>query len=136
MSEKQTRDKSLMKFRDRAIRKEHMRIIAESGINKRYLTRDFIVKQIEKCTAPRFYMCEEKARLYVLSYLNGKMHLKTKLKQAMVLDLVEAYKEIIEKYPNATKFDIWYKVVRHPAKSFYISPSRIIEVVYQYHDRK
>lgn len=125
-----------MRFRDRAIRKEHMRIIAESGINKRYLTREFIVKQIEKCTAPRFYICSEKARLYVLSYLNGKMHPKTRLKQEMVLDLVEAYEEIVEKHPHLTKWELWEKVVRHPAKSFYISPSRIIEVVYQYHDRK
>ena len=127
---------ALLAERDEEIRKIHKRIVRDSGINKKYLTRDFIVEQVQKCPAPRFYLEPKRAMEYVNSYYKGKTcHLRP-LRRAMVLDLVEAFEEVRSEHLNDPMGDIWTMVVEHPAKSFYLSPARIIEIIYQYHDRK
>lgn len=127
---------SLLTERDKEIRKIYTRIVSESGINKKYLTRDFISKQIQKSPAPRFYIEPKHAANYVNAYNNGKLRHVSAIKRAMVLDLVEVYEEVRALHPNDPMSEIWLMVVRHPAKSFYLSPSRIIEIIYEYHDRK
>ena len=122
--------------RDQELRKIHKHIVSESGVNKKYLTRAFIVEQIQKCSAPRFYISEDIARRLVTAHYNGKIIRRTQLKQMMTANLVEVFEKVRDANLNAPMEEIWQMVVEHPAKSFYLSPARIIEIIYQYHDRK
>lgn len=132
----ETYEHLLLKERDDEIRKIHKRIVNESGINKKYLTREFIIQQIQKSAAPRFYLEPKRAMEYVNSYKRGELRHSRKHKQAMVLDLAEVFEEVRAAHLNDQMGEIWQMVVEHPAKSFYLSPSRIIEIIYEYHDRK
>lgn len=126
----------LLLLRDNELRKIHKRIICESGINQKYLTRNFVVAQIEKCSAPRFYLTPKFAGDFISAYKKGKIRLKSKMKQMMAEDLVGVYNQMRDAYPFAQRQEILEKVVAHPAKSFYLSPTRIMEIVFQYHDRR
>lgn len=120
------------------LRRIYVRIAKESGINNRFLTYKFVAEQIEKYEAPRFYITEHVACLLVCSYYKGQTSHKSKIKQAMVKDLVSVYEEITEKHPNALKFEIWERVVNHPAKSFYMTQGNIIDVLsrHSYYNKK
>lgn len=126
----------LLLERDEELRKIHTRIIRESGINPKFLKRELIVAQIEKYSAPRFYIEAKQAMLYVTAYYLGKTTHKSKYKQAMVQNLVEVFEEVREQNLHMPMGDVWNLVVWHPAKSFFLSPARITEIIYQYHDRK
>lgn len=129
-------NKSWLKIeRDNLIRTIHKRIINESGINKHYLTRSVVAQQIQKYSAPRFYIDTRRCRELVNGYNAGTLKCSA-LTQAMARDLAECYEEVCNAYPNKPMEDKWQLTVEHPAKSFYLSKLRIIEIVYQYHDRK
>jgi len=129
-------NKSLKGMRDEELRKIYVSIIKESGINSKFLTRNFVVGQIQKCNAPRFYITPHMAAVIIWSYRNGKVTHKSKIKLAMVQNLMDVYEETVRDYPNEPMYLILERVVTHPAKSFYMSSERIMEVIYQYHDRK
>lgn len=126
----------LMLERDEELRNIHKRIVSESGINRKYLTREFVVAQIQKCGAPRFYISEHVACGLVTAHYNRKKTHQAQHKRDMVDDLVHVYEEVRNAFPAAQRGEIWKKVVEHPAKSFYLSPARIMEIIFQYHDRK
>jgi len=126
----------LLLERDRELRRIYKTIVSESGVNRKYLTREFIVSQLMKCSAPRFYISGHVACCAVTSYYKGKPTHQKKLKQAMVLDLVQVFEEVREAHLDAPMGEIWEMVVEHPAKSFYISPARILEIIFNWHDRK
>ena len=126
----------LKKERDKAILAIHTRIINDSGINKKYLTRDIVAKKIQECSAPRFYIDTRQCRYLVRAYYNGKLDKSSPLCQAKAKDLAEVFEKIRETHPNDYMEDIFGMVVQQPAKSFYLSKSRIIEILYRYHDRK
>lgn len=136
MDKVETNKNLLLLERDEELRKIHKRIVSESGLNKKYLTRDFIVAQIEKCAAPRFYISEHVACLLVTAHYNGRVTHQTKRKRQMVEDLVEVFEKVRDANLNAPMGEIWEMVVEHPAKSFYLSQARIIEIIFNYHDRK
>ena len=129
-------NRSLIEQRDDELRKIYVRIVKESGINSKFLTRDFVVGQIQKCNAPRFYITSKMAGEIISSYNKGKCRHKSSIKLAMVQNLMDVYEETVRDYPNEPMYLILERVVTHPAKSFYMSPERIMEVIYQYHDRK
>lgn len=127
---------ALLLERDEEVRKIYSRIINESGINKKFLTYKFIIAQIEKSGAPRFYISGKHAQNLVSAYYNDKLMPMSKRRHAMVEDLVQCYEAVHDKWNDLKKADMWEKVVACPAKSFYLSPARIREIIYQYHDRK
>lgn len=129
-------NRSLIEQRDDELRKIYVRIVKESGINSKFLTRDFVVGQIQKCNAPRFYITSKMAGEIISSYNKGKSRHKSRIKLAMVQNLMDVYEETVRDYPNEPMYLILERVVTHPAKSFYMSSERIMEVIYQYHDRK
>lgn len=129
-------NRSLIEQRDDELRKIYVRIIKESGINSKFLTRDFVVGQIQKYNAPRFYITSKMAGEIIRSYIKGKCRHKSRIKLAMMQNLMDVYEETVRDYPNEPMYLILERVVTHPAKSFFMSSERIMEVIYQYHDRK
>lgn len=120
--------------RDKELKKRFDYVIQESGVNPRYLMRDDIATTLQSMPAPRFYIDWKIAQNNVNLYYKGKMKHKSELKQKMVLDLVEVFEEVRSAHMNYPMTEIWNMVVEHPAKSFYLSKQRIIEIIYNYHD--
>lgn len=120
--------------RDKELKKRFDYVIQESGVNPRYMMRDDIANILQSMPAPRFYIDWKIAQNNVNLYYKGKMKHKSELKQKMVLDLVEVFEEVRSAHMNYPMTEIWNMVVEHPAKSFYLSKQRIIEIIYNYHD--
>lgn len=121
--------------RNEAIQAIHKRII-HSNVNKDLLSNDTIVSIILEEPAPRFYISPAMAKRLILHHYNANYHIngggKKKLSQAMVEDLVQNYERLCAKYPKTPKEKIYEYVVEQPAKSFYMSYSRMRDIIFNW----
>lgn len=123
---------TLTEERDHDLRKLHADVIKNSGVNPMYLSRETIVQTIASHSAPRFYICARQAQSYVIGYYKNRESVKYDNKKAMILDLVRVFEEIRSENIHLPMSDIWQMVIEHPAKSFYLTNQRILEIIYNY----
>ena len=123
---------TLTEQRDNDLRNLHAIVIKNSGVNPMYLSRETIVQTIASHSAPRFYICARLAQSYVIGYYKNRESVKYDRKKAMILDLVRVFEEIRSENIHLPMSDIWQMVVEHPAKSFYLTNQRILEIIYNY----
>ncbi len=104
------------------------RIRSEKGINFNYISRDALIDIIMEQPAPRFYL-EPRTIEHIL--MRHFKNLPTRNK-ARTEDLYEAFCRVRQKNPYMPMSEIWYLVSLQPAKSFYISPTRIREIIFNF----
>lgn len=121
--------------RDRDLKNLHTSVIKNSGVNPMYLSRETILSTLSSQPAPRFYLKAQQAESYVVGYYKQVTSVKSAHKRAMILDLVQVFEKIRSENIHLPMADIWQLVVKHPAKSFYLSQQRIKEIIYNYRQK-
>ena len=125
-------EKALIELRNEDVRKAYERVSKASvGIN--YISSETIISIVADEPAPRFYISPYWARVIIRNHYKGTN--SCRVKQAMILDLVENYERLLALKPNMRKKTLYGMVVEQPAKSFYISPRSIKEIVFNYKGR-
>lgn len=103
-------------------------------INQRYFTRDGLFLLLSQQPAPRFYIDAQQAGLIIRRYYRGILP-NTEYKKQMATDLVNTYEQLKQSYPLYTTNGLYEMTVEQPAKSFYLSPRRIKEILFNYTGR-
>ena len=126
-----------MNERKEALNEAYKRIISSQGINSTYMKRELVISLLTEVAAPRFYLKPYQAQILIRKYYKNdcKPTCSNELKNKMVEDLVEQYEKLRNEFPHLPKNQIWEKVVKQPAKSFYMTPHRIEEVIFNYTGR-
>ena len=107
-------------------------LLKSDGINRDYITRDVIVTLLSQSPAPQFYISPKMAERYITAYFRNELPVMRSAKQQMISDMVQVFKEVRGEFYNKPMVDIWNMVVEHPAPSFYMSKSRIKEIIYNW----
>lgn len=124
--------RSITYHKFKALRELYSDILA-SNINKKYLSRKAILDILYNSPAPRFYISEEKARVYVIQYKKGYFVSKGKEKRRMIEDLANNFDELVSEFGNSVPREkLWTMLVVRKAKSFYIKRSTIEKIIYHY----
>lgn len=125
---------SLIHLRNREIEKLY-RNITSCNVNLRYVKREAIIDLIMESSAPRFYITPKMAEQYVLGFKKQLPHIIKSRKIGMIMDLVNAYDRAKIRHRNASQNSLWIYTVESPAKSFYVSKKRLIEIIFNYTGR-
>lgn len=118
-----------MKQKNDDLRDAHSKIIkANHGMR---IPLNTLLAVLAEQPAPRFYISPFTAWLYLTKHRNPK----NKLTQEMIEDLQENLARLKRENPDASNIWLYEKVVKQPAKSFYMSPHRIKEIIFHYTGR-
>ena len=105
------------------------RIRNEKGINMNYISRNAFVEILMQQPAPRFYLEPRTVEHILMNYFKNE---RQQIVDARTQDLYEAFCRVREKNPYMPMADVWYLVSLQPAKSFYLSASRIREIIFNH----
>jgi len=126
------RNIDIYQLREKDLRAAYNRLSCVHGINFRYLKFSSIVSMLLEESAPRFYIAPEWAYQVIRRY-------KTKGivtgNEAMLKDLVREYDRVKSQNPDMPVCQICKLAVESPAKSFYMSPHRVREIIFNYTGR-
>ena len=123
---------TMVRQRYKDLKAVHKRIIQATN-SVGYIPVATIISIIQEQTAPRFYITPHTANLYI----NNIQHRREKSRRPeMIKDLIENYNRLKSENPDKSKDWLYEKVVEQPAKSFYMSDSRIRDIIYGYRTRK
>lgn len=128
------KDDTLYKQRTQALQALYNRIKSANGVNFRFLKQQSIWEMMAKEPAPRFYITPEYAARYITAYYKHGGRI-TSGNAAMIEELVKYYEIYRKLYSNFAKWKIYDMVVNSPAQSFYMSPQRIKEIIFNYTGR-
>lgn len=113
----------------------HTDMIKSSGVNGKYITREFVAQVLSEQKAPRFYLEWQTARRLINHWYDGILCSNPLLRERQE-NLVEVFEDIRKKNIHMPIEDVYRLVVEHPAKKFYLTKYHIIEIVYNYRNRK
>ena len=129
---KSMEEHTMVRQRYKDLKAVHKRIIQATN-SVGYIPVATIISIIQEQTAPRFYITPHTANLYI----NNIQHRREKSRRPeMIKDLIENYNRLKSENPDKSKDWLYEKVVEQPAKSFYMSDSRIRDIIYGYRTRK
>ena len=124
--------------RNAALQELHKRIL-HAQVNKNLITTDTIVSIILEQPAPRFYITPHQAELLIRRYENDGCRFATEKitpHREMVVDLYDNYNKLRAKFPHTPIKKICEMVVEQPARSFYMSYTRVRDVILNYRHKK
>lgn len=124
---------SLINERNAALKAEYQRIFKD-GANLRYAKLSTIISILQEQPAPRFYVTPEWAGVLIKRWYRNH-GCKNKRKRQMVQDLVQNFERLQRMYPDAKKTTLYQLATEQPAKSFYMSTHRIMEILLNYSGR-
>ena len=123
---------SLQDKRNKELEKIYQNIISSSHVNISHMSTETILNMVANHPAPRFYITPKMAERYVLGFKRQDPAILNSRKLPMILDLVEVYDRIVARKKRDLRFVIWECVVQSAAKSFYVTPRRIREIIFKY----
>lgn len=124
----------LQHTRNKEIEKVYRNIMS-SRVNMDYVNTESVLKLVCDHPAPRFYITPKMAERYVLGYKKQDPAILNSRRLPMILDLVEAYDRITSRRKRQMRFVVWESVVESEAKSFYVTPRRVRDIIFKYAKR-
>ena len=120
----------LKKERDQALIKAYKQALVEhQGTVNQMPLNTFVLKVINS-GAPRYFISEEQAAKIINKMELGIKPKKTNEKQKLCDDLYSRYLEVSKQMEGCFKYCIIEKVVNSPAKSFYITAQRALNIIW------
>lgn len=127
---KRVRCVDIVKERDRDLLKIEKEVIRELGEYAPYVNRSYIIMQITKKPAPRYYITAEWAlRLASILDKGEKISGSTDHRTAMIEEVYTKYKALCRDRPDINKRDAMELVINSPASSFFVSIGTIQKVL-------
>lgn len=124
-------DQTLIEQRNAALKELYASIIkASKSIG--FVSRKNVISIILDQPAPRFYITPYVAYIYLTNYRKRGENCR---KQEMIKDLKKNFNRLRHQYPNATVDWLYKMVVEQPAKSWYMTPQRVEEIIFNYSGR-
>jgi len=123
------KDKAILQQRNDDLRATYERVNKASE-GMLYISSSSLLSIVAEEPAPRFYINPRWAREIIRRYYKGIATPTTR--RDMIEDLVDNYERLKVLYPKARKKQLFRLLVEQPARSFYLSPYSIRDIVFNY----
>lgn len=111
----------------------YTRIIRQNAAENRIMSRKEICEIISKSSAPRLYVTAERARRLTFNF-NKYCAKQGRCYRTAAMN-AEVYRRVLELPKGMRTIQNIESVINQPAPSFYLSPSRINQLLYKAYDR-
>lgn len=112
--------------------KEIMKVFRDKLQEVKIIVKPNIFQMVADSQASRFWVSEKRAAIVVGAMENGKKLPKMRQnKREMFEEIYRRFKELKNKYPKKTIFELVTIIVYQPAPKFYLTPRTIEEFIYR-----